>query len=225
MLPHNPGIYEIKNVINGHSYIGQSYNIHERMTQHKRRLIGGIHDNLYLQKAWNKYGEKNFVFRTILLCEKNELTYYEQKVVDIYNPSYNICRQCVISHLGVKRPEKTIKKLSDAKIGEKNPMFGKHHSENARKRISEAFMGRVFSEETKKRISKALTGIKRSEETKRKVSLANIGHHLTEETKRKLSEINKGKRTGWHPTEIQRKKMSIAQKARFSKIKIEKAGQ
>jgi predicted polyphosphate/ATP-dependent NAD kinase len=43
-------------------------------------------------------------------------------------------------------------KLSITKIGDKNPMFGKKHSEERKKEISEFHKGKILSEITKKKI-------------------------------------------------------------------------
>ena len=42
-------------------------------------------------------------------------------------------------------------------IGENNPFFGKHHSEETKKKISEYRIGKRHSEETKKKMSKSLS--------------------------------------------------------------------
>ena len=42
--------------------------------------------------------------------------------------------------------------------GENNPMYGKHHTEEARRKISEANKGAVRSEEFRQRISNTLKG-------------------------------------------------------------------
>lgn len=67
--------------------------------------------------------------------------------------------------LGRKRSEETKKKMSEVKIGEKNPMFGKHLSEDHRNKISIAlsgtnhpFFGKHQSEETRNKISKSNKG-------------------------------------------------------------------
>jgi hypothetical protein len=49
---------------------------------------------------------------------------------------------------------------SDCKIGEKNPMFGKKHSEESIRKMSEVHKGIKLSEETKKKISEAMKGKK-----------------------------------------------------------------
>ena len=47
----------------------------------------------------------------------------------------------------------TKKKMSIAKKGDKNPWFGKHHSEETRQKISESCKGQLVSEETRRKIS------------------------------------------------------------------------
>ena len=44
--------------------------------------------------------------------------------------------------------------------GEKNPFYGKHHSDETKERISAARKGKQFSEETKKKIAEASKGNK-----------------------------------------------------------------
>lgn len=82
--------------------------------------------------------------------------------------------------------------------GENNPMFGKKHSEEARRRISEAKKGKKLSEETKRKISEAksgenhpMYGKKIPKETRRKISKARKGKIHSEETRKKISEANK----------------------------------
>jgi hypothetical protein len=59
------GVYQIKNLVSGKSYIGSSNIIQKRWTQHRRELRAGIHFNPKLQNAWNKYGEENFKFMNL----------------------------------------------------------------------------------------------------------------------------------------------------------------
>ena len=75
-------------------------------------------------------------------------------------------------------------KISESKTGLKNAMYGKcgelHH-----------FYGKHHSEESKKKISEALKGKTHSEEWKKKMSDKMKGRVFTEEWKRKLSEAAK----------------------------------
>jgi len=107
---NNSGIYMITNVVNNKRYIGQSKNISNRKIHHFSRLRGNAHYNKYLQKAFNKYGENNFIFSVLLYCELFELTKYEQFFVDFFDPEYNILKNCVDSWSGVKRSKEARKK-------------------------------------------------------------------------------------------------------------------
>ena len=71
--------------------------------------------------------------------------------------------------------EETRKKLSEAQKGENNPMYGKHHSEETRNKMSEAKKGMQHSEETRKKMSEAKKGMQHSEETRKKMSEAKKG--------------------------------------------------
>lgn len=69
---------------------------------------------------------------------------------------------------GFMLSEETREKIRQSKIGEKNPMYGKHLSAEHRQRISEANRGRMVSDETKARMSKAQSN--RSTETRKRLS-------------------------------------------------------
>jgi hypothetical protein len=111
--------------------------------------------------------------------------------------------------------EETRKKLSELRVGEKNPNYGKKMSEEQRKKISESAKGRKLSEEHKNKIRKSMlgntwnVGRKHSDEMKMKVGESSKGRQhmkgrkFSEETKKKLSESHKGKT----PTEETRKKL------------------
>lgn len=58
-------IYQIRNKINNKIYIGSTNNVRKRWNNHRSKLNNNIHENQYLQKAWNKYGEINFQFSII----------------------------------------------------------------------------------------------------------------------------------------------------------------
>jgi len=92
---------------------------------------------------------------------------------------------------GIKHSLETIEKMRQAhagmSIGTLNPFFGKHHSKEARAKMSEAKVG-----------NKDRLGSHHSPEAIRKMSEAKkgnrhtLGHRLTEEHKRKIGEAKKG---------------------------------
>jgi group I intron endonuclease len=83
------GIYRIRNLINNNCYYGSSKNIDKRWKTHKNQLKRKKHINSILQSAWNKYGEKNFIFEIIEECSEDKLFEIEQKYLDTL-PKYNI---------------------------------------------------------------------------------------------------------------------------------------
>ena len=98
-----------------------------------------------------------------------------------------------LHRLGRHHSEESRKKMSIAKSGEKNPMFGKHETH--------PMFGTHRSEETRKKISLSQSGEKnpmfgkrgywsgkhRSEETMKKMSISHSGKHHSEETRKKIS--------------------------------------
>jgi hypothetical protein len=80
---------------------------------------------------------------------------------------------------GVLVSKETRKKLSELRkckySGEKNPMYGKSHSEEVRKRMSESHKGKLIPEEVRKRMSKSHKDKSHSTERKRKMSESKKG--------------------------------------------------
>lgn len=74
------GVYKISNNLcpEGKYYIGYSSHIRSRWNNHKRHLKNGIHINMYLQRAYNKYGAECFTYEILHECEtKEEAQEYE----------------------------------------------------------------------------------------------------------------------------------------------------
>jgi group I intron endonuclease len=197
------GIYKIENTINGKVYIGQSVDVRNRLSAHKRKLKKGTHDNLYLQRAWGKCGSANFTFTIIDECLPNELDEKEIFYIKEYEKFeiYNLTNGGD-GRRGYKLSEETKKRIG---LGNKN----KFVSEETRRKLSQAKMGKKLSEEHREKLIGRKTGkpawnrgIPMNEEAKRKIRLkyketkiiGMKGRNHTDESKRKLSEINKGKK-------------------------------
>ena len=104
----------------------------KRFNEHIRDLNGNYHHNKHLQSAWNKYGEDSFTFDILEECTQDKLNEREMYWIDYYNSyksGYN-------KSLG---GEGTIGKDNS---GENNPMYGKHHTEEAKRKMSEAHKGK-----------------------------------------------------------------------------------
>ena len=90
------GIYIIKNNITNECYIGQSKHIKSRILDHKNKLKNNKHiykngEPTLLQKAWNKYGEENFSFDFIEVCNEEDLNAREEYWIDFYKSNRTKC--------------------------------------------------------------------------------------------------------------------------------------
>lgn len=163
---NNIGVYKIENLVNGHKYVGSAGNIKKRWRAHVNDLRLGKHHSLYLQRAFDKYGEGNFTFSIIIECQsKDELIENEQKIIDLLSPEYNICKVAG-SPLGIKHTEETRKKISASLVGNKNSQ-GKVHTDEWKVRMAEIMRGNKHS-----------LGVKQSDESKEKKRIACTGQHL-----------------------------------------------
>lgn len=128
-----------------------------------------------------------------------------------------------------KHLEKPEKKFGEKTSKKKNTFYGKKHTEEAKRKMSESGkgknLGKKHSEEVKKKISESLKGrpspLKGKnipEERKKRIaltlSIVNIGHFVSEETRRKMSEARKGKpnykNRGREVSDETKKKQSLA---------------
>lgn len=124
-------IYKIENAVDGKVYIGQTVrNYKRRMYEHIRKLRKGYHDNCFLQNAWNKYGEKAFIFSTVVESCIEDLDDLEVKWISFYKEkglSYNLESG---GNCNKKLHESTKEKLSEHTkrlnwLGGKHPMARK----------------------------------------------------------------------------------------------------
>ena len=130
-------IYTIKNIINGNCYVGSTVNVSHRFGKHRRALTRGVHPNHYLQNAWNKYGENSFTFNVVELAgSKQEMIDREQYYINTLVGLYNLSPTAG-STLGVKLKESTRRKMSIARVGEKNSFFGKTHTKEVRDKLAD----------------------------------------------------------------------------------------
>jgi group I intron endonuclease len=84
------GVYQINCSANSKFYIGSSYSIKKRISQHFSALRRNKHDNAHLQSAWNLYGETCFSFEVLeeTLSDQPILFEREQYWLDLKQP-YN----------------------------------------------------------------------------------------------------------------------------------------
>lgn len=169
IIPKSPGIYRIICLATNKVYIGSAGNLAKRWRDHLRKLRLNRHQNEYLQRAWNKYGEAAFRFEVLELVMPWSLLDREQYWLDKlkpYNPvvGFNIAHH---ANTPVHTPE-VIAKLRAASTG-KSP------SNQTRAKLSAANKGKSLSSEHRAKISASSKGKVRSTETRAKMSLAKRG--------------------------------------------------
>jgi hypothetical protein len=147
---------------------------------------GVIYDEARKKRISEKYSGKKNPFYGKNHSEEtiNKLRYLAQ------NRSPEVNKKIADKNRNKITPSHIRLKMSNSTKGEKNHFFGKKHTEETRKIISEKAIGRKMSNETREKISnslKKLPGKKLTEETKKKISEKAIGRKVSNETKQKLS--------------------------------------
>lgn len=165
-----PGVYVIRNHVNGKVYVGSSISVSGRLRGHVTHLSRGDHTNKKLQRAWTKHGIDSFEFGVLETCDPVDLIKCEQKWIDKFdasgrNTGYNICPKAD-SRLGVKHTEKACNKISKTKtlkyMSEPGPRTGAILSEETKRKISNSKKGSKMSLESRQKMSKARKGKKMS---------------------------------------------------------------
>lgn len=166
-------IYRLTNKINGKMYHGQTVeeNINNRWSKYRKLKCK---DQPKLYNALKAYGPENFLFEVIDTTPQNQSQLDELEIFyiakfDSMNNGYNCDpggrgggkkseetkHKMSNTRRGWIYSPETILKFSIAKIGSKNPNFGKHHSDQHKEKISLAMSNRKLSESHKNAIKKS----------------------------------------------------------------------
>lgn len=122
---------------------------------HRCGLRKGKHDNEYLQRAWIKYGERNFRFDVLETCDPSQCIAKEQYWMDALHAAvrasgYNICPAAG------------------------SAMTGRRHSKKSREKMSRLQKGRDMTAVTAA-AAKAAKGKKRPVEVREKIAAGHKG--------------------------------------------------
>ena len=163
-------VYVHINKINQKTYVGQTSDLERRWRSN------GIEyeKSTYFYNAIQKYGWNNF--EHIVLKDNltlKEANYWENYYINFYHSRYNdngynireggsngTLAEITKQKLSIQAKEKgqwegdKNPRHIDPLYGERNGMYGKHHSEETKQKISEKNKGRILSEEQKQKITK-----------------------------------------------------------------------
>lgn len=148
-------IYQILNTTNRMMYVGSAVNFNKRFELHRRLLRNNKHPNKYLQSAYNKYGQENFKFIILELCEKEKLLEKEQAWADM--------TQCYNREIGYN-----LKTIVNSNLGLK-------FSDETKAKMSKSAKGKIITQEFRDKMSRIRKGVRNTEEAKRKMSIAHSG--------------------------------------------------
>lgn len=93
-------IYQIKNILNDFVYVGSTTNFKKRKQRHLRELKNNKHHSIFLQEAFNKYGEDNFKFDILFEFDnKEDMLSKELSLLQDLTNKYNISKHSTCGDL------------------------------------------------------------------------------------------------------------------------------
>jgi group I intron endonuclease len=204
------GVYAIRNKVNQKRYVGSAAkSLERRWYFHRWELRRGEHNNGHLQAAWNKYGEKSFVFEVLERCKPELCVEKEQYWMDAFQSyddeyGYNLAPKAG-SVLGFRHSAKTKKRTAELSRRQMMAMTPEERSEKARdackkrwaghiKKVriklskEEAYQRRLEANQRPERIAK-ITATLNQPEVRAKRSAALTGRKLSKEHRAKLAAV------------------------------------
>lgn len=194
-------IYRATNTVNGKYYIGYAVDFEKRKNEHLYKAKRN--ERQYFHNAIRKYGEDSFTWEILKedATLEDEIFFIEKyQSFYTYEKGYNLTKGGE-GKLGFIPHEETREKLRKSHTGKKptekqlqvlrsnaQKMKETGHTEDTKRKISDAHKGKVFSEEHKKNISlnhaskKETVNFYKSEEYKHKMSASLKGKKRTAES-------------------------------------------
>jgi group I intron endonuclease len=141
------GIYSIINKIDNKIYYGSTKDWKIRRKIHLNDLKNNTHGNIHLQRAYNRDGQENFIFKFELEVYEQYLLFIEQIYLNNNKNGYNIAINAQSAHKGLKHSLKTKIKMRKNHKGFK----GRKHSNKTKEKMSMIKRGNFLPfEEAKK---------------------------------------------------------------------------
>lgn len=145
-------VYKTINLVNGKIYIG----VHATETPYE--FDGYFGSSKHLTNSRNKYGDENFIRETLFVFSTSEEAYAKEAEVvniefvnskDTYNlkiGGFGSMKGELCPNYGRHLSEETKKKMSDSTKGVNHPFYGKKLTAEHRKNISKVRKGKTYAE-------------------------------------------------------------------------------
>lgn len=226
-------IYKITNSNNGMFYIGSTINIEKRWNRHLHELRNHCHHNMFLSRAFEKYGEDTFkmTYKEINVSDENELRRIEERYINFcWNSGklYNLSKKGsggdltsyhpLLEEIKEKQRKASLeiwanksdeykKEYAEKMRGEGNPNYNNHwndeQKENLSKKLKEYY--RTHEPYIKNKTFEEAFGEEKAAEARKKMSESAktrigeknpfYGKHHSEETKEKIRKAHLGRKT------------------------------
>lgn len=152
MAEDKTGVYSITQIATGRRYVGSAArSLRERWNKHRHYLRRGCHHNIFLQRAWVKYGESAFEFSVLEECAPDKCVEREQYWIDALDSVASGFNHCPIagSVLGTKATSETRAKQSAI-------AKARTFSEETRRKFSDNMKAKWANDAERKRISASI---------------------------------------------------------------------
>nr|YP_009367898.1 putative GIY-YIG homing endonuclease [Hazenia capsulata]ARK14899.1 putative GIY-YIG homing endonuclease [Hazenia capsulata] len=129
LLPRKQsGIYMIRCIQNDWRYYGESSNVSGRLSSHRSLLNRNIHPNKALQLDWNCFSSENFEYIVLFMGDMWDKSFVRRgKEAELIILDRTICYNIFESY---------------SRSGDQNPFWGRLHSPETKRKISEALKNR-----------------------------------------------------------------------------------
>lgn len=182
-------IYVIANKVNHKIYLGSTMDAGVRLRGHTNNLRREVHHNVYLQRAWDKYGEENFKIFPIEEFKEISEDLLRAKEKEFIN-KFNLCNHNFGYNISADPQNKEVsgetrKRMSEIKVGRKRSIEIRRRISETRKRLGlskgeknpmygkpSAMLGKCHSKTTIEKMCLAATGRKVAPETRKRISEA-----------------------------------------------------
>jgi len=175
-------IYQIKNIENGKSYIGQTtqHNVATRWYEHLKTIKTASETPLI--RAFRKYGIEKFIFQ--IICEIANEKLDEKEVEEICSRNTLSPNGYNLRHGGArgKHSFESIEKIRASHIG-------KVHSEKTKEELRQINLGNTHTAESKEKNRIAMIGKKKTPEAIKKSALARTGLKRSAEICEKMRKL------------------------------------